>query len=131
MVHGLTLGKELPDALQDMDADLPVVEGEPEETGLCLLISLFALEDEGLLLGLSPFSAQAIPFDHVAVVFLTQVVRADVFGAVEILAQLPEHVEVVAPKGGILDGVGVARGDADRGPIALEVPAVPLQIEAQ
>ena len=38
VVHGLTLGKELPDALQDMDADLPVVEGEPEETGLCLLI---------------------------------------------------------------------------------------------
>ena len=96
-----------------------------------MLISLFAFEDEGLLLGLSPFSAQAVQFDHVAVVFLAKVLRADVFRAVEILAQLPERVEVVAPKGGILDGVAIACGDADRGPIALEVPAAPLHIEAQ
>jgi hypothetical protein len=56
--------------------------------------------------------------------FPLQVGRANIFGVVQVFAEKPEQIHVIAPHGSILYFIVAANADADGSPVIVDVPMV-------
>ena len=83
----------------------------------------------GEVFGYFPLGFPAGDFGYTAVMFPFKVCGAYIFGAVQVFAQCPQSVYIVAPCRCIRDFIAVTDGDTDTRPIFVESPTAIIQIQ--